>query len=1016
MNAARQTVQTGSISGERRQVTALFYDIVGSTELLHRLDPEDFAGMQRLLHQDAIAVIKRYNGYLDRIQGDGGCAYFGLPEPFEDAAESGVGCALEMIESCTKEGRPYVPYLRLRIGVATGRVVVSDTKGSSLPGHTEVIGITPALAARIQSEARPNSVVVADSTYRLTRGAFVFEPMGERRLKGFSEPIHLWQPTARKSHVDRFSAQRRVTAPLIGREVEMDICRRRWQDAIAGKGQIVALQGEAGLGKSRIAAELRRDLVEADATPLIFQCQPRGNRRPLHPFLDRLKQAIVAHDPSVSVFSAAAIRRFFEARGLALTEGDSELLAFLLESGADAASGGQWSSGAPAEQIRGRALNVVLDLIIDWCRHGSQLVVIEDIHWADTLTQAAIARLRERIVDLPIFVIVTSRENVAPELLRHDNVCSIRLTRLDESAVTQLLDSIWQGTPPEHLASFVHTKSDGIPLFAEELSHLLKERMAEKSGPKDWEALLREGNIVSLQDLAAARLASLGPIRRVAQVASVIGREFGLDLLFQMIENEALPVSLDAAINQLANAGIIHPAIEPNYRFRHVLIQEAAYDNLLKADRRELHTRIVRLALSGTVARLPDEALAWHCSEAGLPIEAARYAIQAAESCLVRSAVPEAAQLLDFAEEQLTKVHAESGDFDRLRLRLLTVRGPVSAALYGRGSERTRSVYEQGVALSASRTDEDRSQWFPLYWGWWFTAPDYATQRQRSDILLQDLEGVADPEVRLQSLHCAWATNIHAGAHRRCLHCVEEGLRLYDEERALRSRVRYGHDAKVCALGERAFSHWFMGNESASETSLAEMMGWAQHIEHLESMVHALDYAVGLMHYRKDHDGVIAMADRLSALGEKHALPGAIAKAALFRGWARTLKGELTRGPIEFEEGYAMQRKIGTEENVSMHGGMQAEILECLGRHDEALSVLDETIDRARQSGQVFWLAELHRTRARLRRTVSRPLEEVRADLDRALAIAIEQEAGNLAARARADLERHMSGDAGPSR
>jgi class 3 adenylate cyclase/predicted ATPase len=1010
MNAARQSVQIGSISGERRQVTALFYDVVGSTELLHRLDPEDYAGMQRLLHQDAIAVIKRYNGYLDQIQGDGGCAFFGLPEPFEDAAESGVGCALEMIEGCSKEGRPYVPYLRLRIGVATGRVVVADTKDSNLPGHTQVIGITPALAARIQLEARPNSVAVADSTYRLTRGAFVFEPMGERRLKGFSELINLWRPTARQSHADRFSAQRRVTAPLIGREKEMDLCRQRWRNVVAGKGQIVALQGEAGMGKSRIAAELRRDLVEADAMPLIFQCQPRGNRRPLHPFLDRLQQVIVAHDASVSEFSADTIRHYFEARGLTLSKPDSDLLAFLLESTADAGSGSQWPSGASVEQIRGRALNVVLDLIIDWCRHRSQLVVIEDVHWADTLTQAAIARLRERIVNLPIFAIVTSRENLAPELLRHDNVCSIRLGRLSESAVTRLLDSIWQGSPPENLAAFVHTKSDGVPLFAEELSHLLKERMAEKSGPKDWEALLREGNIVSLQDLAAARLASLGPIRRVAQIASVIGREFELDLLSQVIESETLPVSLDTAINQLANAGIIQPGIEPNLRFRHVLIQEAAYDNLLKADRRELHTRIVRLALSGTVTRLPDEVLAWHCSEAALPIEGTRYAIQAAESCLVRSAVPEAAQLLDFAEEQLSKAQAESGDIDGLRLRLLTVRGPVSAALYGRGSERTRSVYEQGVALSASRSDEDRSQWFPLYWGWWFTAPDYATQRQRSDILLQDLEGVADPEVRLQSLHCAWATNIHAGAHRRCLHCVEKGLRLYDEERALRSRVRYGHDAKVCGLGERAFSHWFMGDERASEKSLAEMMDWAQHIGHLESMVHALDYAVGLMHYRKDHEGVIGMADRLSALGDKHSLPGANAKAALFRGWARTLKGERARGPIEFEEGYTMQRKIGTEENVSMHGGMQAEILECLGRHDEALLVLDAAIDRACQSGQVFWLAELHRTRARLRQAVGRSQEEVRADLDRALAIAIEQEAGNLAARARADIERHMSG------
>lgn len=1009
MAAAQQSPSTGTLSGERRQVTALFYDIVGSTELLHKLDPEDFGAMQRLLHQDAIAAIKRHSGYLERVQGDGGVAYFGLPDPFEDAVESGVTCALEMVEGCSKPGRPYVSFLKLRVGVATGLVVVADTRDSNLPNPTEIVGITPALASRIQSEAPPNTVVVADTTYRLTRGAFVFEPMGDRHLKGFAEPIRLWRPTARRTHVDRFSAHRRVAAPLIGREEELELCRRRWQDALAGTGQLVALQGEAGLGKSRLVAEIRRELAEAEADTLVFQCQPRGNRRPLHPFLDQLRQAVVAHDKTLLAIDSDAIRRYFDARGFAVSAASAQLLDFLLGSGrGEEGAAIPLSIGASAEEVRGQALNVVLDLIVDWSRRGSRLVVIEDLHWADTLTQATIARLCERIEALPILVLVTSRENFATDLLRHSNVMPIVLPRLDEAAISRLLASIWQVPPPQDLAPFIHAKSDGVPLFAEELSHLLKERMAEGSGPKEWEALLREGNIVSLQDLAAARLASLGPLRRVAQMASVIGREFGLDLLAQMVETETLPVSLDVAIHELVRAGIVRPAaVGPTYRFSHVLIQEAAYDNLLKSDRREFQAKIVRLVVAGTVARMPDELLAWHCSEAGQPVEAARYSIMAAESCVVRSAVQEADHLLDFAEEQFAKSQAEADNLAELRLRLLTVRGPVSAALHGRGSERARAVYEQGVSLSASRIEGDRSQWFPLYWGWWFTAPDYATQRQRSDVILRDLEGAADPEVRLQSLHCAWATNIDAGLHKSCLRCVEEGLALYDEERARRSRIRYGgHDAKVCALGERAFSQWFIGDEEASAQSLAEMMEWAAHIDHLESTVHALDYAVGVQHYRKDYERVIAVANRLAERGSKHGLPGATAKAALFRGWARAMSGDLDMGPTEFDEGYALQRKIGTEENVSMHGGMRAEILERLGRYAEAIAVLDTTIDQSRQSGQVFWLAELYRTRARLRQALGQARSEAEADLNLALAVAVEQDAVTLAARARADLQR----------
>jgi predicted ATPase len=588
---------------------------------------------------------------------------------------------------------------------------------------------------------------------------------------------------------------------------------------------------------------------------------------------------------------------------------------------------------------------------------------------------------------------------------------ALALSRLDESAISQLLRSIWESPPPDKLASFIHAKSDGIPLFAEELSHLLKERIAGRTSPREWESLLREGHIVSLQDLVAARLAGLGPLRRVAQMASVIGREFGLDLLAQMVESETLPVTLDAAIHELVRARIVRPsAIGPTYRFSHVLIQEAAYNNLLKSDRRELQAKIVRLVSAGTVSPLADEQLAWHCSEAGQSLESARYSIQAAETCVARSAVQEADHLLGFAEEQLAKSTDEMANLADLRLRLLTVRGPVSAAIHGRGSERTRAIYEQGVALSASRSEEDRSKWFPLYWGWWFTAPNYQTQRTRSDVLLRDLGGAGDPEVRLQSLHCAWATNIGAGLHGRCLHSVEEGLKLYDEERARRNRIRYGgHDAKVCGLGERAFSLWFMGDETASTESLAQMMDWADHINHLESTVHAIDYAVGLYHYRKDFDAVIATADRMTELGTKHGLPGAIAKSKIFRGWARTMKGDLDIGPGEFNQGYALQREIGTEENVSMHGGMRAEILERLGRYDEALAVLDITIEQSSQSGQVFWLAELHRLRARLRHAVGQPTQKVEADLQRALGVALDQEATALAERVRTDMKQHSS-------
>ena len=340
-------------------------------------------------------------------------------------------------------------------------------------------------------------------------------------------------------------------------------------------------------------------------------------------------------------------------------------------------------------------------------------------------------------------------------------------------------------------------------------------------------------------------------------------------------------------------------------------------------------------------------------------------------------------------------------------LQLLTARGPVAAALFGRGSEQARAVYERGVALCLGRDDQDRAKWFPLYWGWWFTAPDYETQQERSEILVRDLEGTADPEVRLQSLHCAWATNFDAGRHAYNLSCVEQGLALYDEERARRSRGRYGgHDAKVCALGERALSLWFMGEDAASAKSIDAAIRWAEHIDHHDSLFHALDYAVGLKRCRNDPGGVVALADRMAEMAEERASPGGRAKAMLFRGWARALTGAVAEGLAEFEAGLALHSQIGTGENVSIYGDMHAEILGLAGRTDEAMQVLDDTIAASTRGGQVFWLPELHRRRALLRRDAGRNEWEIASDLQRALALAESQHAAALAARARAEIAR----------
>lgn len=998
-------VQVDQLAGERRQVTALFYDIVGSTTLLHQLDPEEFGALQRSLHKEAAALISRNSGYLERVQGDGGCAYFGFPEPKEDAAECAVTSAIELVERCRSLEKQSKLSFKIRVGIATGIVVLADASKTDLPGSMEIIGIAPVLAARIQAEAEPNGAAVAHSTYQLTNRIFEFEEIGLKALKGFVEPVRLWRPMARRKQTDRFTAYRRVSAPLVGREDELDICARRWAKALEGNGQFILLHGDAGIGKSRLVAEFRRDLAAKGVRCLVFQCQPRGNTEPLHPFLGPIRKS-VEEMTSDSGSYREAVARYLHSLGFELSQLSTEIIAFVLAGRAEEGASEAWQIDLSDEEIRARVVEAMLSLLTSPYARAPLLLVVEDLHWADTLTKALVASLPEWIESRRILAVATSREVISPDGLGDPNVLTLALPGLTAQANSDLLMKIWDGTPPDGLATFIYEKSDGVPLFAEQLALLLQDRpKADVPDRAAWEALLRDEGVLDLRDLIAARLATLGQLRRVAQIASVIGREFQRKLLAALLEPEPLAVSLEEAIERLVQAGILRrKSTGTHIRFRHVLIQEAAYESLLKAERGEIHGRIVRLIQAGSVSALPDEIMAWHFEHAGQPLQAARCAIRAAEACVVRSAVNEADRLLDFAEKQLAQA-SKSEDADDLLLQLLTVQGPVVATLFGRGGERARSLYERGVSLCARKGIQDRAKWFPLYWGWWFTAPNYVTQRRRSDVLVRDLEGSADPEVRLQSLHCAWATNIDAGRHLHCLKCVEDGLALYDEKRARLNRGLYGgHDAKVCGLGERAFSLWFIGDDAGSFESIVAAKQWAEYIDHVSSVLHALEFEVELKRYCNDYSGVIAVADRIAELGQ--AMPSVLAKAALFRAWAQGMSEDAAVGLANFEAALIRQREIATFEGVPVYDGMRSELFARGDRNDEAISILDSAIAASTRSGQVFWLAELLRQRALLRLTRNEPQEIVAMDFGRALEAGLEQHAAALVSRVRLDMQR----------
>jgi predicted ATPase len=370
----------------------------------------------------------------------------------------------------------------------------------------------------------------------------------------------------------------------------------------------------------------------------------------------------------------------------------------------------------------------------------------------------------------------------------------------------------------------------------------------------------------------------------------------------------------------------------------------------------------------------------------------------------MRSAMTEADQLLGTAEQQLAAV-AAGRQRTELRLDALQLRGVVSAALSGEGSPETRRIYERAVSICRRQAAGNLADRFAISWGWWFTAPTITVQQARARALIEDLEKVDDPEIRLQSYHCAWATNFHAGQHGFCLDCVTEGLALYDAERAQRNRALYGgHDARVCGLGEKALSLALMGDDAGSEAAIADCLAWAEAIDHAGSLVHALYYAVILRRCQGRPQDVLTLAERMRAVADARGMAAGRARADMFGGWAEALTGSIETGTRRFEAGLDLQQRIGTEDTMSIHIDMHAETLESGGRLRASLELIEKAIAQSRKGGLLFWLPELYRRRARLNATLGASPAVVRRDLRRAYELGRRQGAAGLANRALAEL------------
>ena len=634
--------RTQSAEAERRQLTVMFCDLVGSTELSHRLDPEDLREVMRR-YQDAVAgSISRYDGYLAKFLGDGVLAYFGWPQAHEDQAERAVRAALDCVVAVSGLQATGDTPLASRVGIASGEVVIGDLTGATARDVEAVTGETPNLAARLQHLAEPNTVVLGATTRRLIGDGFELDDLGNHELRGFDNPIPAWRVTGERAVESRFEAAHGTALTrFVGREHELGLLQERWRLAEGGEGQVVLLSGEAGIGKSRLVQSIRQQADDEPSFRLPYQCSPHHTSSALYPVIQHLARSChfaVDDGPDAKLDK---LEKSLRLAGLAV-DAVAPLFATLLTLPGESRYG---ALDLEPQELRDRTIEALIGQVLALSSRRPVLFVLEDCHWIDPTTERFIGEAIPRIRDTATLMLITYRPEYAPPWGNQPHATTVALNRLGRAQSAAIVRAIGGRNLPEAAVEQISGRADGIPLYLEELTKTVLE--ADHSADR---AAGDDGVPTTLQASLAARLDRLGEARELAQIGAVIGREFPYGLIATIADRS--PELLDQALDRLVRSELVFQRGQPPgavYTFKHALIQDAAYDSLLFSRRRQLHAQVVAAIERVHHDRLEEqsELLAYHAERAELWEKTLKYCLIAGQRANERSAYHEALQLLE---------------------------------------------------------------------------------------------------------------------------------------------------------------------------------------------------------------------------------------------------------------------------------------------------------------------------------------------------------------------------------
>jgi class 3 adenylate cyclase/predicted ATPase len=979
---------------ERRQLTVMFCDLVGSTALSTRLDLEDLREVIGAYHRAVAKVAAGFDGFVAKYMGDGVLLYFGYPQAHEDDAERAVRAGLGVIDAVGRLDVKPVE-LQARVGIATGLVVVGDLIGEGSAQEQSVVGETPNLAARLQALAAPDTVVIAPGTRRLIGDLFEYRDLGAVELKGIAESVPAWQVLRPSVVASRFEALRgSALTQLVGRDEEIELLLRRWARAKAGDGQVVLISGEPGIGKSRLTAALAERLHGEPNLRLRYFCSPYHQDSALYPFIDQLGRAAeLTPDDSPAV-------RLEKLEGLlsraAPPDEDVALIADLLSL---PASDRHPLPNLSPQRKKERTLEALIRQLDGLACQLPVVMVFEDTHWIDPTSSELLDLTVERVSSLPVLLIVTFRPEFQPPWIGQPQVTILALNRLDRRDRTVLVEQIAGGKAlPDEVVAQIADRTDGVPLFVEELTKSVLESGVPLVGIP-----------TTLHDSLMARLDRLSSVRRVAQIGAAIGREFSYELLravSRLPEDE-----LQTALARLVASELVFQRGTPPdavYTFKHALVQDAAHSSLLRGARQQLHAQIAE-ALGTHFPELMEtqpELFAQHYAEAGLVEKSAVYWGKAGHNSVARSALVEASAQFHKGLDQLALL-PDTPERRRQELEFCTALGAVLHAVKGYAAPETGQAYARARELWEQLGSPLEFLQVPYGQSVYHMGRGELDIAQRMNEDLLRLSRQRNDSAGLVLGHLSSGRDLMlVGRFASSRSHLEDGIALYDpiSHRCLGQQAGSG-DPCVNLQAYSAIVLFCLGFPDQALARSSAAIADARRLAHPPSLALSLSLGTLPLSLVGDDVALDERADQLVAVATEQGFPVWCAMGTVHRGWVMVKNGDLTRGISLLRSGWAAYRATGTDMWTPYNTALLAKACEFAGQIEEGLTLLNDALQIVEQTGQRWFAAELykHKGQLLLRQGHSEAAEEL---YRKALSIAEEQEAKLWELRAAASLAR----------